>query len=206
MQKGPSKVRLQMTKSKVDPVDTVLREIEEMGERSFIPSIGPVKGKILARVVKQQKPKRILEVGALYGYSAILMAKNAPEAIVTTVEVNPENARRTMNNVNRAGLEDRIRVIEGDATKILPKFQETFDLVFLDAAKNQYLTYLKAVEKKMRKGSVVVADNVGIFKEEMPDFLEYVRRKGPYKTRTVETLLEFSTTERDAMEISERVA
>ncbi len=195
-----------MGKSKTGQADVVLREIEEMGERSFIPSIGPVKGKILARVVKQQKPKRILEVGALYGYSAILMAKNAPEAIVTTVEVNPENARRTMNNVNRAGLEDRIRVIEGDATKILPKFQETFDLVFLDAAKNQYLTYLKAVEKKMRKGSVVVADNVGIFKEEMPDFLEYVRRKGPYKTRTVETLLEFSTTERDAMEISERVA
>ena len=190
----------------MDPADKILREIEEMGQRSFIPSIGPVKGKILAKVVRDKKPSRILEVGALYGYSAILMAKNAPKATVTTVEANPEHARMTMNNVKRAGLEARIRVIEGDAMKVLPKLQETFDLVFLDANKSQYLAYLKAVEKKLRKGSVVVADNVGIFKDEMPDFLDHVRRTGPYKSRTVETLLEFSTTEKDAMEISEKTA
>lgn len=190
----------------MDPVDKVLREIEEMGERSFIPSIGPEKGKVLAKVVREKKPKRILEVGALYGYSAILMAKNAGRATVTTVEMNPENARTTTNNVKRAGLDGRIRVIEGDAMKVLPRLQETFDLVFLDANKSQYLAYLKAVEKKLPKGSVVVADNVGIFKDEMPDFLDYVRNKGPYKSRTVETMLEFSTTERDAMEISEKIA
>lgn len=190
----------------MDPADKVLREIEEMGQRSFIPSIGPVKGKILAKVVRDKNPERILEVGALYGYSAILMAKNAPKATVTTVEANPEHARITMNNVKRAGLEDRIRVIEGDGMKVLPKLQETFDMVFLDANKSQYLAYLKAVEKKMPKGSVVVADNVGIFKDEMLDFLDYVRRTGPYKSRTVETLLEFSTTEKDAMEIGEKLS
>ena len=190
----------------MDPADKVLREIEEMGQRSFIPSIGPRKGKILAKVVRDKKPSRILEVGALYGYSAILMTKNAPEATVTTVEMNPENARTTMNNVKRAGLEARIRVIEGDAMKVLPKLQEPFDMVFLDANKSQYLAYLRAVEKKLPKGSVVVADNVGIFKDEMPDFLDYVRRTGHYKSRTVETLLEFSTTEKDAMEISEKIS
>jgi len=184
----------------------VLREIEEMGQRSFIPSIGPVKGEILAEVVRDKKPKRILEVGALFGYSAILMAKNAPNATVTTVEANPEHARLTMNNVKRAELEARIRVIEGDAMKVLPKLQETFDLVFLDANKSQYLAYLKAVERGLSKGSIVVADNVGIFKNEMPDFLDYVRRTGPYRSRTVETLLEFSTTEKDAIEISEKTA
>ena len=189
----------------MDPADKILREIEEMGQRSFIPSIGPLKGKILAKVVRDKNPKQILEVGALYGYSAILMAKNAPKATVTTVEANPEHARVTMNNVKRAGLEDRIRVIEGDAMKVLQKLQETFDMVFLDANKSQYLAYLKAVEKKLARDSVVVADNVGIFKDEMPDFLEYVRRTGPYKSRTVETLLEFSTTEKDAMEISEKL-
>ncbi len=183
-----------------------MREIEEIGERSFIPSIGPEKGKVLAKAVREKKPKRILEIGALYGYSAILMAKNAPQATVTTVEMSPENAKVTMSNVKRAGLEGRITVIEGDGAKVLPKLQGTFDLVFLDANKSQYLAYLKAVEKRLPKGSVVVADNVGIFKDEMPDFLEYVRRTGPYRSRTVETLLEFSTTEKDAMEISEKIA
>ena len=189
-----------------DPADKVLREIEEIGERSFIPSIGPEKGKVLAKVVRAKKPKRILEVGALYGYSAILMAKNAPQSTVTTVEMSPENAKVTVSNVKRAGLEGRITVIEGDGAKVLPKLQGPFDLVFLDANKRQYLAYLKAVEKKLPKGGVVVADNVGIFRDEMLDFLEYVRRTGLYKSRTVETLLEFSTTEKDAMEISEKIA
>lgn len=183
-----------------------MREIEEIGERSFIPSIGPEKGKVLAKVVRAKKPKRVLEVGALYGYSAILMAKNAPQATVTTVEMSPENAKVTMSNVKRAGLEGRITVIEGDGAKVLPKLEGTFDLVFLDANKSQYLAYLKAVEKKLPKGGVVVADNVGIFRDEMLDFLEYVRRTGLYKSRTVETLLEFSTTEKDAMEISEKIS
>ncbi len=183
----------------------MLREIEEIGERKFIPSIGPEKGKILAKVLRDKKPKQILEVGALYGYSAILMAKNAPDAIVTTVEMNPEHAKTTLNNVKRAGLENRIKVIEGDAMKILTKLRESYDLVFLDANKGQYLAYLKAVEKRLPKSALVVADNVGIFKDEMPDFLEYVRNKGPYKSRTVETMLEFSPTEKDAMEISEKL-
>ncbi len=176
-----------------------------MGERSFIPSIGPVKGKILAKAVRDKKPRRILEVGALYGYSSILMAKNAPDAEVITVEKSPENAKITLSNVKRSGLEDRIKVIEGDAAKVLPKLQGSFDLLFLDANKSEYLAYLRAVEKKLPKGSVVVADNVGIFKDEMPDFLDYVRNKGNYKSRTVETLLEFSSTEKDAIEISEKV-
>ena len=189
----------------MNPADAVLREIEEMGKRSFIPSIGPEKGKILAQVVKEKKPKRILEVGALYGYSAILMAKNAPGAEVITVEKSPENARITLNNVKKAGMEDRVKVLNGDGLKILPKLGGTFDLVFLDANKGEYYAYLKAVEKRLPKGSVVVADNVGIFKDEMPDFLEYVRENGPYKSRKVETLLEFSNAEKDAMEISEKI-
>ena len=177
-----------------------------MGKRSFIPSIGPVKGKILAKVVQDKKPKRILEVGALYGYSAILMAKNAPGAEVITVEKSAENARITLNNVKRAGLEGRIKVIDGDGTEVLSRLEGSFDLVFLDANKGEYLSYLKAVEKKLPKGGVVVADNVGIFKNEMLDFLDYVRNKGQYKSRTVETLLEFSSTEKDAMEISEKLS
>jgi predicted O-methyltransferase YrrM len=196
---------MQVSKKAADPADAVLREIEEMGKKSFIPSIGPVKGKILAEVVQKLKPRKILEVGALYGYSAILIAKNSPaKAEITTVEKNPEHVRMTEQNVERARLEDQIKVIQGDAMEILSKLPGPFDLVFLDAEKTQYLDYLKAVEDKLHQGSVVVADNVGVFQDQMQNYLHYVRNTGRYRSRTVDTLLEFSETTKDAMEISEK--
>jgi predicted O-methyltransferase YrrM len=189
-----------------DPADIVLKEIEAIGERSFIPSIGPVKGKILAQIVKKTKPKRILEVGALYGYSAILMAKNSSPGIeIVSVEKNPEHVRIAKKNIKRANMEEKITMVEGDGRTELQKLSGSFDLVFLDAEKTQYLAYLKAVEKSLDKGSIIVADNVGIFEDQMKDYLEYVRTKGPYKSRTVETLLEFSDNTKDAMEISEKL-
>jgi predicted O-methyltransferase YrrM len=196
---------MQVSKKAADPADTVLREIEEMGKKSFIPSIGPVNGKILAEIVRKHKPRKILEVGSLYGYSAILIAKNAPaRAEITTVEKNPEHARITEQNVERAKLEDQIKVIKGDAMEILPKLPGPFDLVFLDAEQTQYLDYLKAVEDKLHQGSVVVADDVGVFQDQVQNYLHYVRNTGRYRSRTVETLLEFSETTKDAMEISEK--
>jgi predicted O-methyltransferase YrrM len=196
---------MQVSKKAADPADAVMREIEEMGKKSFIPSIGPVKGKILAEVVAKLKPRKILEVGALYGYSAILIAKNSPaKAEITTVEKNPEHVRMTEQNVERARLEDQIKVIQGDAMEILSKLPGPFDLVFLDAEKTQYLDYLKAVEDKLHQGSVVVADNVGVFQDQMQNYLHYVRNTGRYRSRTVDTLLEFSETTKDAMEISEK--
>ena len=196
---------MQVSKKATDPADAVLREIEEMGKKSFIPSIGPVKGKILAEIVKKHKPRKILEVGALYGYSSILIAKNSPaKAEITTVEKNPEHARITEQNVERAKLEEQIKVIRGDAMEILRKLPGPFDLVFLDAEKTQYLDYLKAVEDKLHQGSVVVADNVGVFADQMKNYLHYVRNTGRYRSRTVDTLLEFSETTKDAMEISEK--
>ncbi len=193
-------------KNPLDAADIVLKEIEAIGERSFIPSIGPVKGKILAEIVKKTKPKRILEVGALYGYSAILMAKNSPPGVeIVSVEKNPEHVRIATKNIKRANMEEKITMVEGDGRTELQKLSGSFDLVFLDAEKTQYLAYLKAVEKNLDKGSVIVADNVGIFEDQMQDYLEYVRKKGPYKSRTVETLLEFSDKTKDAMEISEKL-
>ena len=87
---------------------------------------------------------------------------------------------------------------------ILPSLPGPFDLVFLDAEKTQYLAYLKAIEAKLHQGSVIVADNVGVFHDQMIDYLNYVRTTGRYRSRTVETLLEFSDTTKDAMEISEK--
>jgi len=72
----------------------------------------------------------------------------------------------------------------------------------LDGTKEEYLKYLKLVEKNLNKGAVVVADNVGIFKTSMRDYLEYVRNSGLYNSRTLETELEFNSNTKDAIEVS----
>ena len=169
----------------MDKALNVMKSIEKIVETRFIPSIGPVKGKVLSNIIKKYKPINILEIGALYGYSAILMALES-KAKITTIEIDKNNAEITNINVRNAGYSDRIHVINGNAIDILQKFNIKIDLLFLDAAKEQYLTYLKLSEKNLKKGSIVVADNVGIFEKRMRDFLEYVRKSGQYSSETVQ--------------------
>ncbi|MGC1927946.1 MAG: hypothetical protein WA667_03155 [Candidatus Nitrosopolaris sp.] len=89
--------------------------------------------------------------------------------------------------------------------EIIPKLHQKFDMVFLDATKEEYLKYLKLVEKNLKKGAVVVADNVGVFEKSMYNYLEYVRNSGWYKSKTLQTELEFNESVKDAIEISIKI-
>jgi len=199
----------------------VLSEIEGIAKKNSLPSIGPIKGEIIIDIIKKYKPKRILEIGTLHGYSAILMANcllsvnnnagkdndNAnKETIVTCLEIDQQLANIAKKNIEKARLSDRIEVITGDALEIIPTLNKyyRFDLVFIDAVKNQYLRYLKLVEENglLNKKSVVVADNILIYENEMKDYLDYVRNSGKYNSYTTETTLEFTKNVKDALEIS----
>ncbi len=189
------------------PLD-VLKSLEKMAKKEFVPSIGPVKGRIITEIIKKYNPKNILEVGTLYGYSAILMAADMlqGEGKVVTIEIDRSIADISRKNVADAGLSAKINVIVGNALKVIPKRDWKFDFLFLDAAKNEYLTYLKLAEDKaLKKGAVIVADNVEVSKNEMLDYLEYVRSSGIYKSKTIETTLEFTPNVRDAIEVSIKV-
>ena len=195
------------------PLD-VLKSLERMAKKEFVPSIGAVKGGIITEIIKKYNPKNILEVGTLYGYSAILMATaaaadtlQAGEGKVVTIEIDRSVADIARKNVADAGLSEKINVIVGDALKVIPKLDLKFDLLFLDAAKDEYLTYLKLSEDKaLNKGAVIIADNVEVSKNEMLDYLEYVRSSGGiYKSETIETTLEFTPNVRDAIEVSIKV-
>lgn len=164
--------------------ETVLRRIEGLPNR---PIIGPVKGKHLVDAVKRFDVNTVLEVGTLIGYSAILIASNLPhEGRVVTVEVDPESARLAEANIREAGLDDRIEVHVGDALIVLPQINVTFDMIFLDAAKDKYLEYLKLSENKLSSGGVVFADNVKMYAHEMHDYLEYVRNSGRYTSEYID--------------------
>ena len=196
----------------------VLSEIEEIAKKDSLPSIGPIKGEIIEDIIKKYKPKRILEIGTLHGYSAILMGNflldkdndsndnTTKEIIITCLEIDKNLANIAKKNIEKAGLSDRIEVITGDALKIIPTLNNhyRFDLVFIDAIKNHYLRYLKLVEDNnlLNKKSVVVADNVLIYEKEMKDYLDYVRNSGRYNSYTTETTLEFTKNVKDALEVS----
>jgi predicted O-methyltransferase YrrM len=191
----------------------VLKSLEKMAKKEFVPSIGPVKGRIITEIIRKYNPKNILEVGTLYGYSAILMAAAASDILhedrkVVTIEIDRSIADIARKNVAAAaGLSEKINVIFGDALEVIPKLDWKFDLLFLDAAKSEYLTYLKLAEDKaLKRGAVIVADNVEVSKNEMLDYLKYVRSSGGiYKSETIETTLEFTPNVRDAIEVSIKV-
>ena len=166
--------------------DEILKEIEGIAERKFLPILGPEKGQILAKTVLEVEPKRVLEIGTLVGYSAILMGKElGKETHLITIEIHDDEARIARKNIERAKIPPTVKVIVGDAKEVIPKLQGEFDLVFVDAEKSEYLEYLQLGETRLHKGSTVVADNAGIFADQMSDYLGYVRSSGKYRSRFV---------------------
>jgi predicted O-methyltransferase YrrM len=179
--------------------DAVLREIERLSNKTFLPIIGPVKGKYLVDTVRRLNVKNVLEVGTLIGYSAILIASNLPqEGRVITIEINPGSARLAKENIQKAGLADKIEVHIGDALTVIPRIKDDFDMVFLDATKDEYLEYLKLAENKLGRGGVVFADNVKMSAHEMRDYLDYVRNSGSYKSEYIDVVF-------DGVEISTKL-
>jgi predicted O-methyltransferase YrrM len=161
--------------------DAVLGEIEAEAAKNHWPIIGPERGRSLDEVVSKYAPGRVLEVGTLVGYSAIRMARKMPTGgKILCLEIDPARARTARFNAERAGLADRIDVRVGDAAQAISSLPGAFDLVFLDADKQQYLTYLMQAEPKLSPRGVVVADNVQGFPRELHDFLEYMNGSGHF--------------------------
>lgn len=166
--------------------EKVLRRIEKMSEKQFLPIVGPEKGRVLAKVVREMKPKHLLEVGTLVGYSAIIIGQELDAgAHLITIEIHADEARMAKQNISEARIRAKVDVLVGDAIKIIPTLKGPFDLVFIDAAKTEYYQYLKLVEDKLHTGSIVVADNAGTFGDQMKDYLRYLRASALYRSKYV---------------------
>ena len=187
----------------------VLRHLEQIAKKQSLPSIGPVKGKILTGIISKYKPKTILEIGTLHGYSAILMADMLPDdGRLITIEKDTNLFSRAVKNVEDAGLSHIIEVINEDGLKGIPMLQKRkFDLMFLDAIKSEYLKYLNLAERNnlLSDKVVIVADNVLLYENEMQDYLQYVRASGRYNSQSTETTLEFTKNVKDALEVSVKI-
>ena len=144
--------------------DAVLQELyrhtylHEMNPRMMS---GPVQGKFLQFLCQMLKPQHVLEIGTYTGYAAICMAQGLPESgKLITIEANMEYEQTIRHYLAKAGVDDKVELLLGDAKTILPTLDTTFDLAFIDADKVSYPLYYKLVMEKMRPGGFILADNV----------------------------------------------
>ena len=150
--------------------DGMLAELEKYAYENEVPIIRPAARRYLRWILPTIGAKNILELGTAIGFSAILMAQTMPKARIITMENYEKRIALARENITRAGLNDRITLLEGDAAGLLEVMgskgddenvpEGGFDLVFIDAAKAQYETYLRLVLPLIHPGSVIVCDNI----------------------------------------------
>ena len=138
-----------------------LCELEQEAKKDHVPIIRREMQSFLKVLLQMQRPVNILEVGTAVGFSTLLFCEYAPEeARVTTIEKYEKRISIAKENFRKAGKEEQILFLEGDATEILAKLEDTYDFIFMDAAKGQYIHFLPDVMRLLKVGGILVSDNV----------------------------------------------
>ena len=138
-----------------------LDEIEQKAKETYVPIIRKEIQSFLKLLLAMQKPMRILEVGTAVGFSAILMAEYGPkDCSIVTIENYDKRIPIARANFEFAQKSNQITLLEGDAAEILPTLTEQFDLIFMDAAKGQYINFMDDVLRLLAVDGVLVSDNV----------------------------------------------
>ncbi len=145
-----------------DEPEVLKRLNRETHAKVFRPRMlsGHMQGSLLTFISRMLRPKRILEIGTYTGYSAICLAQGLkPGGLLHTIDHNPELENFTLQFIREAGLENIIIQHIGEALDVIPNIDEVFDLVFIDADKENYCRYFDLVLPKLRKGGMILADN-----------------------------------------------
>ena len=155
-------------------IESVLREIKAADKGQL--AVSEEDGRFLRVLVATRGAKSILEIGAASGYSGIWLGLGARESggRVVAIEYDPKRAKEAAANVKRAGLDDVVRVVHGDAFAEIPKLKGTFDFVFLDAWKPDYKKFFDMVFPRLTAGGLFAAHNVVNKKDEMEPFLKTI--------------------------------
>ena len=139
----------------------ILDQIEKEAIAAYVPIIRKEMQSFLKLLLAMQKPMRSLEVGTAVGFSAILMAQYAPTGCkIVTIENYEKRIPVAKENFKRAGKDEQITLLEGDAMQILPTLSGEFDMIFMDAAKGQYINFMPDILRLLKSGGVLVSDNV----------------------------------------------
>ena len=138
-----------------------LEELEQYAIRERVPIIRRDMQSFMRMLLALKQPKRILEVGTAVGFSTLLMCEYGPEDLeIVTIENYEKRIPIAKENFRRAGREAQITLLEGDAGQILKELEDSFDMIFMDAAKGQYINFMPQVLRLLKTGGVLVSDNV----------------------------------------------
>ena len=138
-----------------------LNELEQYAKKTDVPIIRREMQSLLRVLLAMNSPRKILEVGTAIGFSALFMSEYAPDDChITTIEKYEKRIPLAKENFKKAGREDRITLLEGDAAQILKELEGPYDMIFMDAAKGQYIHFLPEVLRLLPQGGVLISDNV----------------------------------------------
>lgn len=138
-----------------------LERIKQKALEEHIPIIMDDTLEVIAKYLKEMKPKRILEIGTAVGYSAMCFSEYLDEnGIIDTIERDEERIKEAKVNIKNVEVEDKINIYEGDAIEVLPTLNEKYDAVFIDAAKGKYPFFLKESLRMIKDNGIIFADNI----------------------------------------------
>ncbi|GAB6139237.1 O-methyltransferase [Halanaerobaculum tunisiense] len=157
---------IEYLRDKQAPANKDIQQVKQLADERNIPIIEPEVGNLLQVLIKLHQPDRILELGTAVGYSTLWLAEDYSGEIVT-IELKDKEAQAASNFFTSFGY-DNIELLTGDALEIMPTLEDSFDFIFLDAAKGQYPNFLEASKKLLAEGGLLVADDV-LFKGMIAD-------------------------------------
>jgi len=173
-----------------------LNELEQAAIKTNVPVIRPQMQSLLKLLLAMKQPKTILEVGTAIGFSALLMSEYGPkDCRITTIEKYEKRIPIARENFKKAGKEEQITLLEGDAAQILKQLDGPYELIFMDAAKGQYIHFLPDILRLMPKGGILVSDNVLQDGDVMESRYAVTRRNRTIHTRMRDYLYELKHNE-----------
>ncbi len=188
-----------------------LNEMKQYAIENHVPILQDVSLDLILLVLKLKKPNSILEVGTAIGYSAINFSKylDGENSHILTVEKSEDMYKEAIKNIKNVGLEEKITVINADATEYLPTLDENdkYDVVFIDAAKGQYLVFLENALRVIKKGGIIIADNVYFKGRVLSGYNEHRHRTATNRLRKyLELVTEDETLDTTVFNIGDGVA
>lgn len=183
----------------------LLKEIEKFGRENKIPILLDDSLEYISNLLEKERPNRILEIGTAIGFSAINFSKYLSEnGRIDTIEIESLRVEQALENIEKVGVSNKIRVIEGDALDILPYLVEKYDVVFIDAAKGKYNEFFEHAKRLCRKGGYIIADNVLYKGMVQSDYNKHKQRTAVNKLRLfIDTVLNDEKLESELLDIGD---
>lgn len=185
-----------------------LQKIKEKALEEHIPIIMDDTLEVVDKILKETKPKKILEIGTAVGYSAMCFSKYLQEdGIIDTIERDEERIVEAKVNIEKVGVAEKINILEGDAVEILPTLTGKYDMIFIDAAKGKYPFFLKEALRMLEKDGVILADNILYKGYVMSDYNKHKQRTAVRNLREyIHEVTEDPNLETEILEVGDGLA